>query len=105
MDSDGKSNLIKVEVAYAAPDRQCILIVELEQGSTVETAIRHSRILDEFPEINLEKQKTGVFGKPRQLNEWVSDGDRIEIYRPLVIDPKDARRAKAKKKGSKPIGL
>lgn len=90
------SNKIKVEVAYAAPDRQCILVVELEQGSTIEAAIKGSTILSEFPEINLEKQKIGVFGKLRQLDEVVNDGDRVEIYRPLVIDPKEARRAKAK---------
>lgn len=92
------SNLIRVEVAYATPDRQCILVVELAEGSTVEAAIRCSNILDEFPEINIETQKTGVFGKLRSLNEVVKDGERIEIYRPLAIDPKEARRVKARKK-------
>lgn len=88
---------IRVEVAYATPDRQCILVVELEAGSTIETAIKHSTILYEFPEINLDKQKMGVFGKVRQLSDVVCDGDRVEIYRPLVIDPKEARRAKARR--------
>lgn len=90
--------MIKVEVAYASLDRQCILILEVKAGSTIETAILASGILTLFPEIDLTKQKLGVFSKPRQLLDIVNDGDRIEIYRPLIIDPKEARRAKARSK-------
>ena len=89
---------ILVEVAYARVDVQRILSVELEAGSTVETAIKTSGILNIFPEIDLQKQKIGIFGKLCQLSDVVHDGDRIEIYRPLIIDPKEARRAKAKLK-------
>ena len=89
----------KIEVAYARPDKQIILTVEVEEQSTIETAIQRSGILTAFPEINLAKQSVGVFSKPRSLSDLVEEGDRIEIYRPLIIDPKEARRAKAKKSG------
>jgi putative ubiquitin-RnfH superfamily antitoxin RatB of RatAB toxin-antitoxin module len=88
---------IKVEVVYAEPARQCLIAVEVEAGSTLETAIRESKILDIFPDIDLKTQKVGVFSKPRLLSDEVKKGDRIEIYRPLVIDPKEARRVKAAK--------
>lgn len=91
---------IKVEIVYAKPDRQRLIEVEVDQGCTIETAIRTSKILNEFPEIDLTKQKVGVFSKPRLLSDLIHDGERIEIYRPLIIDPKEARRAKAKKKNS-----
>lgn len=89
---------IRVEVAYAAPDRQVIKNVELDSGSTIESAIRLSGILSEFPEIHLGHQGVGVFSKPRALTDEVRDGERIEIYRPLLIDPKESRRLKAKKR-------
>ncbi|TAK76445.1 MAG: RnfH family protein [Gammaproteobacteria bacterium] len=87
---------MKVEVAYAGRDRQEILAVEVKEGSTIETAIQQSGILALFPEIDLAKQKVGVFSKQKDLTDIVREGDRIEIYRPLIIDPKEARRAKAK---------
>lgn len=87
-----------VEVAYALPDKQRILTVEVVDGTTFEMAIRQSGILTEFPEINLATVAVGVFGKRRQLTDVVLAGERIEIYRALKIDPKDARRAKAKKR-------
>ena len=91
------SDFYKIEVAYALPDRQVILAVDVEQGSTIEHAIKQSGILTEFPKINLAKQTVGIFSRTCQLSDKVNDGDRIEIYRPLTIDPKDARRAKVKK--------
>jgi putative ubiquitin-RnfH superfamily antitoxin RatB of RatAB toxin-antitoxin module len=87
-----------VEVAYATPTAQKILQVEVEESSTLETAIDRSGILDLFPEIDLGKQKVGVFGKIKKLNEKVKAGDRIEIYRPLILDPKEARRKRARQK-------
>jgi putative ubiquitin-RnfH superfamily antitoxin RatB of RatAB toxin-antitoxin module len=92
----GKNNLLTIEVAYAAPNKQVILKVEIEQGSTLEDAIQQSGILIEFPEIKLAQSTIGVFSKKRQLSDLVQQGDRIEIYRSLTIDPKEARRAKAK---------
>lgn len=88
---------IRVEVAYARPDTQRILGVEVEAGCTIETAIRNSGILDLFPEIDLATQAVGIFSKARRLSDLVNAGDRIEIYRPLVIDPKEARRARERK--------
>jgi putative ubiquitin-RnfH superfamily antitoxin RatB of RatAB toxin-antitoxin module len=97
------NKLIKIEVAYAMPDKQCILTVEVVAETTIEMAIISSGILTRFPGIRLQTAGVGVFGKRRQLSDAVQDGDRIEIYRPLMIDPKDARRAKAvkqKKRGA-----
>lgn len=87
-----------VEVAYATPQKQVILEVLVDVDATLEAIILESRILDIFPEIDLSSQKIGIFGKMHDLSEAAQEGDRIEIYRPLTIDPKEARRAKAKKK-------
>lgn len=92
-----QNKCIKVEVAYLTPQKQVVLAVELPEGSTIEAAIQYSGILGEFPEIDLIKQPVGIFSKIRGLSEQVVDGDRIEIYRPLTIDPKEARRKKAKR--------
>src|SRR5579872_5559592 len=89
-------NKIQVEVTYALPEWQRLITIQIEEGSTIEQAIRQSGILESFPEINLTSQKVGVFSKPRALTDIIHDGDRIEIYRSLTIDPKEARRAKAK---------
>ncbi len=90
------NKIIKVEVAYARSDKQWLIPIEVEAGSTIEAAILCSGILRECPEIDLTKQKIGVFSQSRHLFAEVNEGDRIEIYRPLLIDPKEARRAKAK---------
>lgn len=89
---------IDIEVAYASPSRQLIIPLAVEAGCTIEAAIIASGILTQFPEIDLKSQKVGVFSKPRKLTDEIFAGERIEIYRPLTIDPKEARRAKAKKK-------
>jgi hypothetical protein len=88
---------ITVEVAYANPDKQCIISVRVPCGSTIKQAIDVSGVLEHFPEIDLIKQKVGIFSKPKKLTDVVHDGERIEIYRPLIIDPKEARRKRAKK--------
>lgn len=90
---------ISVEVAYALPDKQTILSVKVEEGSSIETAIDRSGIFDIFPDIDLMKQKVGIFSQLKQLSDTVQEGDRVEIYRPLLIDPKDARRKRANKNG------
>lgn len=89
--------LINVEIAYARPDTQRIIKIQIAAGSTIEAAIKQSGILDIFPEIDLHKQKVGVFSKQGELGDEIHEGDRVEIYRSLTIDPKEARRAKAKK--------
>ncbi|MHB1948366.1 MAG: RnfH family protein [Gammaproteobacteria bacterium] len=88
---------IFIEIAYARPDQQKILSVEVKEGATIEEAIDRSGILEIFPEIDLTKQKVGIFSQIKKLTDRVKEGDRIEIYRPLLIDPKEARRKRAKK--------
>lgn len=89
---------LDIEVAYALPEQQKIMVLQVEEGVTIEAAILASGIIDMFPEIDLAKNKVGVFSKPRQLNDIVLAGERIEIYRPLALDPKEARRRRIKNK-------
>ncbi len=86
---------ISVEVAYARPDVQSIVSLRLDAGATVETAIRRSGLLERFCEIHLEKNKVGIFGTPCSLTRPLRAGDRVEIYRPLIADPREARRRRA----------
>ena len=86
---------LEVEVAYARPDQQVIHKVTVATDATIEEAIRHSGILDEFPEIRLSENKVGIFGKLAKLSGPLRDGDRIEIYRGLIADPKEVRRQRA----------
>jgi putative ubiquitin-RnfH superfamily antitoxin RatB of RatAB toxin-antitoxin module len=86
---------ISVEVAYATPDRQLILSVSVPAGSTIEYAVRCSGILDEFPDIDLHVNDVGVFGNIAELETVLAPGDRVEIYRPLIADPKEIRRQRA----------
>ncbi len=86
---------ITVEVVYALPAQQPLLHVQLAAGATVEDAIRASGVLDAFPEIDLAKNKVGIFSKLVKLDETVRDRDRVEIYRPLIADPKEVRRKRA----------
>jgi uncharacterized protein len=86
---------IRVEVAYAKPDRQLILELEAEQGITAKEAVQRSGILDEFPEIDIETAKLGIFGKAAAANAVLNPSDRVEIYRPLIADPKEARKKRA----------
>ena len=88
---------ISVEVAYALPSKQKIIVIKVQEGSTIENAIYLSGILNLFPDIDLTKQNVGIFSEPRELTDKVKAGDRIEIYRPLLIDPKEARRKRSKK--------
>jgi putative ubiquitin-RnfH superfamily antitoxin RatB of RatAB toxin-antitoxin module len=86
---------ISVEVIYALPAQQPLLHVVLADGATVEDAIRASGVLEAFPEIDLAKNKVGIFSKLVKLDEKVRDRDRVEIYRPLSADPKEGRRKRA----------
>lgn len=90
-----QSNRFKVEVAYALPEQQVILPVEVDAGTTVQEAIERSGIRDRFPEIDLEQQKVGVFGKLTKLDQILRPKDRVEIYRPLIADPKEVRKQRA----------
>jgi putative ubiquitin-RnfH superfamily antitoxin RatB of RatAB toxin-antitoxin module len=86
---------IPVEVAYALPEKQVILGVDVAVDATIEEVIRMSGILEQFPGIDLGKNKVGVFGKPGQLSDTLQAGDRVEIYRPLIADPKEVRKKRA----------
>ena len=86
---------ITVEVAYALPQKQVILTVSVAEDATVEQAILHSGILEKFPEIDLAQTKVGVFSKLTKLDARLRDKDRVEIYRPLLADPKEVRRKRA----------
>jgi len=83
---------MKVGVVYATPARQSWLTIDVPDGSTVKDAIDKSGILRQFPEIDLEAQKVGIYGKATTLEAVVEDGARIEIYRPITADPKTVRR-------------
>lgn len=91
---------ISVEVAYATPARQVVKALTLPVGSSVEVAIRASGLLEEFPEIDLSVNRTGIFGEFASLDQGLEQGERVEIYRALLADPKETRRrrAQAKKK-------
>ena len=86
---------IAVEVAYAKPDEQLILKLEVVPGTTLQQAIEQSGILDRFPEIDPTRLKAGVFGKLKKLDQTLRAGDRVEIYRPLIADPKQVRKQRA----------
>ncbi len=86
---------LAVEVVYALPHEQTLLKVQLAEGATVEDAIRASGVLAAHPEIDLGKNKVGIFSKLVKLDEKVRDRDRVEIYRPLIADPKEVRRKRA----------
>lgn len=94
----GKGDLIGVEVAYALPSQQVMVAVDVAPESTVEAAIRESGVLERFPEIDLNENRVGVFGKLAKLSDGLRAGDRIEIYRPLIADPKEVRRRRAASK-------
>ncbi len=88
---------INVEVAYAIPDKQVIRAVNVDEGTTIGAAIVQSGIMMDFPDldIELEKAKVGIFGKVAAMTTVLNDGDRVEIYRPLIADPKEVRRKRA----------
>lgn len=91
-------NLLAIEVAYAKPEEQVIVNLNVPEGTTAEQAVQLSGLLSRFPEISLTELKVGIFGVICKLEQRVKQGDRVEIYRPLLNDPKEARRQRALKK-------
>lgn len=91
------SEMIHVEVAYALPQKQKIVTLELTEGATVEDAIQASGLVQMFPGLDLASAKVGIFGKSTKRNVTLREGDRVEIYRPLKADPKEVRKARAAK--------
>ena len=92
------SGKITVEVAYALPQKQYLQRVTLDEGATVEQAIQASGLLTLRDDIDLAKNKVGIYSRPAKLDDVVHDGDRVEIYRPLIADPKELRRQRAQQK-------
>lgn len=89
---------LSVEVAYASPDKQALLTLQVKPGTTLLEAISLSGILEQFPEIDLGQAKVGIFSKISPPDTVLKEKDRIEIYRPLIADPKESRRKRADKK-------
>jgi putative ubiquitin-RnfH superfamily antitoxin RatB of RatAB toxin-antitoxin module len=87
--------VIEVEVVYVAPDRTFRRMVRLADGASVREAIDASALLTECPEVDLTRQRVGIFGELVALDAVLADGDRVEVYRPLLADPKDRRRRRA----------
>lgn len=92
---------IQVEVAYALPEKQYVRQVTLPVGSTVEQAIIASSLLALRPDIDLKKNKVGIYSRSVKLTDTVHEGDRVEIYRPLIADPKELRRQRAERSAKK----
>ena len=86
---------MKIEVAYALRHKQTLLNIEVDDNTSVEDAIQQSNILKKYPEINLKKNKVGIFGKITSLDVKLKEKDRVEIYRPLIADPKEVRKQRA----------
>ncbi len=89
------TTLIHVEVVYGRQDRQKVVMVSLNAGATVRDAVERSGLLAEFPEIDLAKNKLGIWNKLAKVDAEVRDKDRVEIYRPLIADPKEVRKQRA----------
>jgi putative ubiquitin-RnfH superfamily antitoxin RatB of RatAB toxin-antitoxin module len=88
---------LSIEVCYASADEQTLIAVELPEGATVQQALDASGVLQRFPVIDLTTQKVGVFGKLKPLDAVLADHDRVEIYRPLLVDPKLSRQRRVEK--------
>ncbi|MBG6244737.1 RnfH family protein [Candidatus Symbiopectobacterium sp. 'North America'] len=88
---------IRVDVVYALPERQYVRSVTVEEGATVEQAIVASGLLTLLTDIDLQVNKVGIFSRSARLTDAVTEGDRVEIYRPLIADPKELRRQRAER--------
>ena len=89
--------LLRIEVAYALREEQVLLVLEMPEGTTARQAVERSGILQRFPEIDLARADLGIFGRVVSANTPLGNGDRVEIYRPLVADAKQARQARARR--------
>lgn len=86
---------IAIEVCYATPGEQVVLALQVPHGTTLREAVEQSGILPRFPEIDLASNKVGIFGKLNKPDYVLRAGDRVEIYRPLIADPKEIRKQRA----------
>jgi putative ubiquitin-RnfH superfamily antitoxin RatB of RatAB toxin-antitoxin module len=92
---------LRIEVTYALPGEQVLIGLEVEEGTTVREAIERSGIPSRFPEARIVAGNVGIFGRPVELDALMRPGDRVEIYRALIADPKQARRERAKRPGKR----
>jgi len=90
--------VLEVEVVYATPQRQARYALRVNSGATLADAIRACGVLEDFPEIDLARNRVGIHGALAKGAQVLRDGDRVEIYRPLSADPKEARRARVKRR-------
>lgn len=95
MDNIPQKNVFRVEVVYALPEQQNIIEVELSKGQTAQDAIEQSGLLKRHPELDISSMIIGLFGKKTKMTQSLRDRDRVEIYRPLIADPKEVRKRKA----------
>lgn len=86
---------LRIEVVYAMPDEQELINLHLPEGSTLKQALEASGLLEKYPEIDITKNKFGIFAKLSKLDALLRDQDRVEIYRPLIADPKEVRKQRA----------
>ena len=101
------SEMLRVEVCYALPEKQELVAVNLPEGATLQQALEASGLLGKYPDIDIKKNKFGIYAKLSKLDTPLRDRDRVEIYRPLIADPKEVRRKRAEegkvmKKGGGP---
>ena len=86
---------IRVSVAYVGPEEEFFRAIDVPADSSVGEAVRRSGVLEACPEIDLDSHKLGIFGKLAKAEQRLAEGDRVEIYRPLIADPKEARKRRA----------
>ncbi len=91
------SDNLHIEVAYALPERQALIDIQVKPGTTVAEAANQSGICQQFPEIDLDNAHFGIWNRAVKASQELKDGDRIEIYRPLIADPKEVRKRRAEK--------
>jgi len=92
----GPDDWIDVEVAYARPDRQWLIALRVQAGTTARAAVEQSGLLDDIPELDIDAAGVGIFAEPVSAETPLAPGDRVEVYRPLQIDPKAQRRHRAR---------
>jgi len=95
---------VRVQICYARPDRQFLLDCAVAPGTTILQAIHASGIVQQAPEIDVSTMRVGIYGKLKPLDTVLREHDRIEIYRPLIADPKETRRRRAAHRDEKKSG-
>jgi uncharacterized protein len=85
---------MKVHIAYALPSRQVVQSVDVPEGTSIRSAIEVSGVLEQLPHVDLTRNKVGIFGKVKPLDTVLADGDRVEIYQPITVDPKKIPKRK-----------